>query len=237
MFIPRPYLRCPHWLSGLYWVSGGWAGGGGGLGPKHLCAKMARPDFPNGKPPLFPRWSLWPRAMQQRILSSRTPPCGRRPVTAHEWSAALRRRSCSYLWSLAQPTQPTPPPTAPVRSMHSPHCSFTCTLLYSHAPPLTRGGYTIKCTTNALHHPRRDPVAGRGTVVVEGALATQAVPQTRRENNHDTCRGRRSGEGGINGRFRKTECPRHRQFQPLVQQYCEVRCPLLGWGAPLCNVQ
>ena len=33
--------------------------GGGGLGPKSLCTKMARQDFPNGKFRFPPRWSLW----------------------------------------------------------------------------------------------------------------------------------------------------------------------------------
>ena len=36
-----------------------WGGGGGGLGPKCLCTKVTRQDFPNGKGRFFPRGSLW----------------------------------------------------------------------------------------------------------------------------------------------------------------------------------
>ena len=34
-------------------------GGVGGLGPKKLCTKMARPDCPDRQFRSFPRWSLW----------------------------------------------------------------------------------------------------------------------------------------------------------------------------------
>ena len=37
-------------------------------------------------------------------------------------------------------------------------------------------GYTIKCTTNGLHHLRQDPAVERGSV--ERALATQVAPKT-----------------------------------------------------------
>ena len=42
----------------------------------------------------------------------------------------------------------------------------------------------------------------------------------------------------INGRYPSIEGPCHRRFQPLVHWFSHnCMCPLLGWGAPLSNVQ
>ena len=50
--------------------------------------------------------------------------------------------------------------------------------------------------------------------------------------------GRSRGGWWVNGRYRSTECPRHRHFQPLVRWFSHSSlCPLLGWSAPLSNVQ
>jgi hypothetical protein len=91
------------------------------------------------------------------------------------------------------------PPAAPVRSMHSPPCKQSSLQLHLYPLVLTHpasytAGYTIKCTTNVLHHLRQDPAVRRGSIeralatqAVWQTIATQAVQQTRHGNNHETC--------------------------------------------------
>ena len=70
------------------------AGGGGAIKAKGVCWLVL---------PSVPKCVLWAGAMKQRILRDQMPPCHKRPVTAHEYSAALQHRSCSYLFFVVHP--------------------------------------------------------------------------------------------------------------------------------------
>ena len=77
------------------WHNASVSGGGGGVwAPKGCAPKMARPDGPNGKCHVFPRWSLWSRGGGVQGYPPPPSSCGVQPFYYFpDWQERHRSRA------------------------------------------------------------------------------------------------------------------------------------------------